>query len=244
MIPHSAPRGTGPFRRREHHRDVQGGAIRAAIFGVSDGLVTNASLILGVASADADGGTVRLAGLAGLVAGALSMAAGEYVSMAAQSELLERELAGERESIATDPTYEREELAAIYRERGLDDATAERLSQAMMSDEEVALEVHAREELGLDPNALGSPTGAAASSFVAFAVGGTIPLLPWFFGEGTTAVVASMGLASIAALGVGAGIGISTGRRPWFSALRQLGVAVFAGAATYVIGSILGVQVN
>src|SRR5687768_12674181 len=175
MIPHNTPASRQHFRRLDHHRDVQGGAIRAAIFGISDGLVTNASLILGVAGADSDAGTVRLAGLAGLVAGAISMAAGEYVSMSAQTELLERELEVERESIASDPAYERAELAQIYRERGLDDATADRLSQAMMKDDDVALEVHAREELGVDPNALGSPYGAAASSFVAFAVGGIIP---------------------------------------------------------------------
>jgi VIT1/CCC1 family predicted Fe2+/Mn2+ transporter len=233
-----------PFRRREHHRDVQGGAIRAAIFGVSDGLVTNASLILGVAGADAMAGTVRLAGLAGLVAGAISMAAGEYVSMSAQTELLERELDVERQSIARDPDYEEQELAEIYKARGIDETTADQLSSELMRDETIALEVHAREELGVDPNALGSPYGAAASSFVSFAVGGTIPLLPWFFMEGDSAVVLSMVLAAITALAIGAAIGISTGRGPLRSAIRQLAIAVLAGAATFVIGSLLGVEVS
>ena len=244
MIRHSTPSTRSRFQRRVHHRDVQGGAIRAAVFGVSDGLVTNASLILGVAGAEADAGTVRLAGLAGLIAGAVSMAAGEYVSMSAQTELLERELEVERDSIARDPTYEREELAEIYRNRGLDEATADQLSHEMMKDETIALEVHAREELGVDPDALGSPYAAAGSSFVAFAIGGIIPLLPWFFVEGTGAVISSMVLAAIAAVGVGTAIGISTGRGPVRSAIRQLGVAVIAGSATYAIGTLLGVQVS
>lgn len=232
------------FPRREHHRDVQGGAIRAAIFGVSDGLVTNASLILGVAGAEADAGIVRLAGLAGLVAGAISMAAGEYVSMSAQTELLERELDVERRSIAADPDHERQELTDIYKRRGLTDDAAERLSTAMMKDDHIALEVHAREELGVDPTALGSPYAAAASSLVAFSIGGIIPLIPWFFAEGTLAVFISLSLAAITALGIGAIIGLTTGRSVVRSGLRQLAVAVFAGAATYAIGALLGVQVS
>jgi len=244
MIPHSTPPTSRTQHHREHHRDLQGGSVRAAIFGISDGLVTNASLILGVAGADADAGTVRLAGLAGLIAGALSMAAGEYISMTAQTELLKRELEIERQSIVNDPHYERQELAEIYQERGLDEATADRLAHTMMRDEDVALEAHARWELGVDPDSLGSPYGAAVASFLAFAVGGTIPLLPWFFSEGNGAVAASMVLAAIAALGVGALIGVSTGRGPWRSAFRQLAVAVFAGAATYAIGGVLGVQVT
>jgi VIT1/CCC1 family predicted Fe2+/Mn2+ transporter len=234
----------GPFRRREHHRDVQGGAIRAAIFGVSDGLVTNASLILGVAGADAVPGTVRLAGLAGLIAGAISMAAGEYVSMKAQTELLERELDIERKSLETDPEYEAQELAEIFRRRGIDPQTANSVAAELMRDEDVALEVHAREELGVDPNDLGNPWAAAASSFASFSVGGTIPLLPWFFIDGDAAVITSLVLAGIAALGIGAAIGITTGRGIVKAAVRQLGIAVLAGAATYAIGSVLGVEVS
>jgi VIT1/CCC1 family predicted Fe2+/Mn2+ transporter len=229
---------------REHHRDVQGGAIRAAIFGASDGLVTNVSLILGIAGADAEPDIVRLAGFAGLVAGAVSMAAGEYVSMAAQRELLERELEVERRALAADPVAEREELAARYRSRGVPENTANEVASELMQEPDVALEVHAREELGVDPESLGSPYGAAASSLLAFAVGGLIPLLPWFFARGTEAVVASVVLAGLAALGIGAAIGVSTGRGIVRSALRQLLVGAIAGAATYAIGAVLGVQVS
>jgi VIT1/CCC1 family predicted Fe2+/Mn2+ transporter len=223
---------------------VQGGAIRAAIFGVSDGLVTNVSLILGVAGADADPGVVRLAGLAGLVAGAVSMAAGEYVSMSAQKELLERELDVERRSLEEDPHAERRELAAVYRSRGLDHEVAEQVSAELMEEPEVALEVHAREELGVNPNSLGSPYAAAVSSLLAFMVGAIVPLLPWFVTEDAPAVASSIGLGAVAALLIGAAIGVSTGRGPWLSALRQLGVGALAGATTYGIGHFLGVQVS
>jgi VIT1/CCC1 family predicted Fe2+/Mn2+ transporter len=217
---------------------------RAAIFGLSDGLVTNASLILGVAGADADAGVVRLAGFAGLVAGAFSMAAGEYVSMSAQTELLERELEIERRSLEEDPEYEKQELAAILEERGLAPDAARRLSEAMMQNEDVALEVHAREEIGVDPNQLGSPYGAAVSSFLAFSLGGLIQLLPWFFIEGDPAVTASIALAAVAAVVIGAAIGLSTGKGVVRGALRQLGVGALAGAVTYAIGALLGVEVS
>jgi VIT1/CCC1 family predicted Fe2+/Mn2+ transporter len=229
---------------REHHRDVQGGAIRAAIFGVSDGLVSNASLILGVAGADVDGSVVRLAGLAGLLAGAFSMAAGEYVSMAAQAELLARELEVERKSLAEDPEYERAELTAIYERRGLDHETARELSERMMRDDEMALEVHAREEIGVDPNQLGSPYAAAGSSFAAFAVGGLVPLVPWFVLEGDVAILASIVLAALTAIGVGAAIGLSTGRSVLRASVRQLAIGTVAGAVTYASGALLGVQVT
>src|SRR5438067_2550304 len=165
----------------EHqHRDVQGGGARAAVFGISDGLTTNVSLILGVAGAAAATGSsfVRLAGLAGLVGGAFSMAAGEYVSMRAQTELFERELELERREIHRRPENERRELAAIYRSRGVESATADKLAREMMRDPELALETHAREELGIDPGSLGSPIQAASSSLVAFGVGAVVPLVP------------------------------------------------------------------
>jgi len=226
------------------HRDVQGGAIRAAIFGISDGLVTNVSLILGVAGAAADPGVIRLAGLAGMAAGAFSMAAGEYVSMAAQKELLERELDVERRSLATRPSFERRELAAIYEKRGVSPAAAEELSAEMMRDPEVALETHAREELGVNPRQLGSPIGAAVSSFFAFAMGAVIPLVPWFFVGGTSAIIISVSLGALTALAIGAAIGISTGRGPLRSAVRQLLLGAAAGGVTYAIGAVLGVRLN
>src|SRR5213082_3615030 len=154
-----------------HHRDIRGGTARAAVFGVSDGLVSNVSLVLGVAAGSHNAqGAVRLAGLAGLVAGAVSMAIGEYISMTAQAELFERELELERTEIRRRPESERRELAHIYRSRGVDPSTADELASQMMRDPDLALETHEREELGIDPGALGSPVGAAASSFVSFAI--------------------------------------------------------------------------
>ena len=222
---------------------MQGGAARAAVFGVSDGLVSNVSLILGVAGALANSNPsfVRLAGLAGLVAGAFSMAAGEYVSMRAQSELLERELELERREIRRRPENERRELAAIYRSRGVDASMADELATELMRDPEMALETHAREELGIDPGSLGSPVGAATSSFLAFCVGGVIPLVPWFFTKGVSAVVLSVAFGAIAAIVVGALLAQFTGRSPLRSALRQLCIAAVAATVTFAIGKAVGV---
>ena len=161
------------------------------MFGISDGLVSNVALILGIAGASTDPSFVRLAGVSGLLAGAISMAAGEYVSLKAQAELVERELEIERISIAENPEAEEAELAAIYVERGLDPEQAGRVAAELMSDPEVALEVHAREELGVDPSQLGNPVAAATASFLAFAVGAFVPLVPWLVGSGTGAVWAS-----------------------------------------------------
>lgn len=224
-----------------HHRRIQGGAARAAVFGISDGLVSNVSLILGVAGAHPAPGVVRLAGLAGLVSGAFSMAAGEYVSMKAQTELLERELELERLEIHRRPENERRELAAIYRERGINPDTADELATEMMRDPELALETHAREELGIDPNELGSPVAAAVSSFLAFAFGAIIPLLPWFVAKGNGAAVASVVLGALAAFGIGAALSAFTGRSAVRSALRQLAIACGAAGVTYAIGTAVGV---
>ncbi len=225
----------------KHHRDIQGGAARAAVFGISDGLVTNVSLILGIAGASTGGALVRLAGLAGLISGACSMAAGEYISMRAQQELLERELEIERREISRYPTAERRELARLYEKRGLDPQMAEDLATAMMRDPALALETHAREELGLDPSSLGSPWGAACSSFVSFATGALLPLLPWFFVSGTTALLISVALGALAALGIGAALALFTGRSILHSALRQLFVATLAAAITFSVGHLVGI---
>jgi VIT1/CCC1 family predicted Fe2+/Mn2+ transporter len=226
--------------RGHDHRNLQGGGARAAVFGVSDGLVSNVALILGVAGAHSSAGAVRLAGLAGLVGGAFSMAAGEYISMRAQSELMERELDVEREAIHHDPEDERRELAAIYKSRGLDHEMAEELSVKMMRDPELALETHAREELGIDPTETGRPLQAAVSSFVAFAVGAFIPLLPWLFASGTTATLWSVVLGGVAAFTVGAALAIFTGRSWLWSAGRQLLISGVAAGITYGIGHAVG----
>ncbi|MBA3653851.1 MAG: VIT1/CCC1 transporter family protein [Actinobacteria bacterium] len=225
-----------------HHRDVQGGAARAAVFGASDGLVSNVSLILGVAGAGPAPGIVRLAGLAGLIAGAFSMASGEYVSMKAQTELLQRELALEEGEIHRHPDAERRELAAIYRQRGIAADMADQLATEMHRDPQTALETHAREELGIDPAQLGSPPAAALSSFIAFGIGALVPLLPWFFDSGNGAVVASVLLGTVSALLIGLALARFTGRSMVRSALRQLGIAALAAGVTYAVGRAVGVQ--
>ncbi|HET8619840.1 MAG TPA: VIT1/CCC1 transporter family protein [Acidimicrobiales bacterium] len=233
-----------PYHHSEHHhRDVQGGSARAAVFGVSDGLVSNMGLILGVAGADPAPGVVRLAGLAGLISGAISMAAGEYNSMRVQSELLERELAVEAVELRHRPELETAELATIYEARGLAPAQAREVAEAMMSDPETALETHAREELGIDPGQLGSPWGAALSSFVAFSLGAVVPLAPWFVGSGTAAKVASLVLGVLAAVVVGTVVARSTGRPLARGVVRQVLFTVVPAAVTFAIGTALDVGV-
>ena len=229
--------------RPEHHRNIQGGTARAAVFGVSDGLLTNVSLILGVAGASPTSGLVRLAGVAGLVAGAISMAAGEYISMTAQAELIHRELAVEREELRRNPDFERRELVAVYMGRGVPQATAEQVVDALMQDPEVLLEVHSREELGIDPTRTGAPLGAAASSFVSFAIGAVIPLVPWFFAAGWGSVLASIVLGAVAALAIGAAIGYFSERSILRAAARQLLITAVAAAITFGIGRLVGVGV-
>jgi VIT1/CCC1 family predicted Fe2+/Mn2+ transporter len=224
----------------EEHRNVTSGGPRAAVFGMSDGLVTNTSLILGFAGAHPAASVVRLAGLAGLVAGAFSMAAGEYVSMSAQRELFERELAVERRALEETPEGETQELIEIFKRKGLAPELASRLASEVMSDPELALETHAREEFGVDPASLGSPITATISSFVAFTVGAFIPLLPWLFGGGTAAVAWSICLSAIAALALGAVLGSLTGRSKVGSALRQLAIAALAAGVTYLVGHAVG----
>ncbi len=226
------------------HRDVTGGTARATVFGVSDGLVSNVALILGVAAANAERSSVLVAGVAGLMAGAASMAAGEYVSMKAQAELIERELEIERRSLARQPDIERRELAAVYRKRGIDADHADEMAHAVMADPEVALEVHAREELGVDPDGIGNPVAAAFSSFIAFAVGALIPLIPWFFGEGDPAIIASAVLGLVASATVGAVLARFTERSVFRTVGRQVGWAVVACSATWLIGSWLGATVT
>jgi VIT1/CCC1 family predicted Fe2+/Mn2+ transporter len=222
------------------HRNLRGGGARAAIFGVSDGLVSNVALILGFAAAHESAGAVRLAGVAGLVAGAFSMAAGEYISMRAQSELMLRELDIEREALHHDPEIEHKELVAIYESRGLEPDLAEELSRRMMRDPDTALETHAREELGIDPTATGNPYEAAASSFVAFAVGAFIPLLPWLVTHAPAATIWSVVLGGVAAFGVGAALSHFTSRSWLWSASRQLFIAGIAAGVTYMVGRLIG----
>jgi VIT1/CCC1 family predicted Fe2+/Mn2+ transporter len=225
-----------------HHRDVKGGAARAAVFGVSDGLVSNVSLILGVAGASPAPGVVRLAGLAGLLSGACSMAAGEYISVRAQRELLEREIEVERRELERRPEKEQRELAGSFRRKGVDPQVAADMAAELSRDPETALEAHAREELGVDPNDLGSPVHVAISSFVSFTVGAVVPLLPWLVTRGGGATIASIVLGALAAIVVGAALARFTGRSMVWSAGRQLLVASAAAAVTYGVGALIGVN--
>ncbi|HEX9683253.1 MAG TPA: VIT1/CCC1 transporter family protein [Acidimicrobiales bacterium] len=234
--------GHGHDSPGHHHRDVSGGRERAAVFGVSDGLVSNVSLILGVAGADPAPDFVRLAGLAGLVAGAASMAAGEYISVRAQSELFERELALERVAHRRDPGKEIDELTKIYESRGISPETAREVASDVMRDPEVALATHAREELGMDPGAVGRPVAAASWSFLSFSVGALVPLVPWLITSGGVAVVASITAAAVAALAVGLVLARLTERPPARVALRQLLFAAVPASVTWTIGSIIGVS--
>jgi vacuolar iron transporter family protein len=227
-----------------HHRDIGGGGARAAVFGVSDGLVTNVSLVLGMAGANPGGAIVRLAGIAGLIAGSFSMAAGEYLSMTAQRELMERELEVERRALERHPKGEAAELRGVYVRRGIDPGVADDMVNEVMQDPELALETHAREELGISTKTLGSPWQAAGASFVTFALGAFIPLLPWLIGSGTAAIVASVVLAAVAAVVVGAVLARFTERRVLPSALRQLAVTAIAAGVTFGVGKAIGTGVS
>ncbi|HET6874018.1 MAG TPA: VIT1/CCC1 transporter family protein [Acidimicrobiales bacterium] len=224
------------------HRDIKSGGARAAVLGAGDGLITNVSLVLGVAGASAGQATVRLAGVAGLLAGAFSMAAGELVSVRAQKELAQKELAVEREELASEPEAELRELAAMYRARGVPAEDAMTVARILSANENVALDTHARLELGIDPDEFGSPVRASLSSFVAFTVGALLPLFPWFFAAGTTAVVASIIIGVVAALLLGGFIGAMAGRSVSGTAMRQLAVAILAAGVTFGVGHLLGVS--
>lgn len=230
--------------REPWHRRGTSGTLRATVFGVSDGLVSNTSLVMGFAGAQTEGKFVLLAGLAGLLAGAFSMAAGEYVSMRAQRELFERQIELERDELAVAPEEERRELALIYRAKGVPQEEAEAMADRLMASPESALDTMVREELGLDPGELGSPWGAAIGSFVAFALGALVPVIPFFFGASASLpfVVASGALSAIAVFGVGAALSLFTGRNALASGLRQLGIAAAAAALTFGLGRVIGVS--
>ena len=214
------------------------------MFGASDGLVSNVLLIIGLAGADAPGSVVRAAGTAGLLAGAISMSSGEYVSVKAQNELVESEIAKERDALAEDPEEEAEELAQLYVERGMDPEQALQMAELLMKNPDVALEVHAREELGVVPGELASPTGAAAWSFVSFAVGALLPLIPWLFGSGVAATWASIAVGVLGAASIGLALAVSTGRRVTANVSRHVLIAVTAAAVTWLIGNALGAAVD
>jgi VIT1/CCC1 family predicted Fe2+/Mn2+ transporter len=243
-------RGHGPYRpsdiaaRERWHRAGRSGTLRAVIFGVSDGLVSNLALVMGVAGASqGQGSFVLLAGVAGLLAGAFSMAAGEYISMQSQRELFERQIALEKAELEAMPAEEQAELASVYRAKGFTEAEAATIADRMFKNPQNALDTLVREELGLDPDELGSPWGAAAGSFVAFGVGALIPVLPYALASGGAAFVPSIALSVVALFAVGAGVSLLTGRSLLFSGARQVGIGAAAAVVTYIVGNLIGVAV-
>ena len=207
---------------------------------MSDGLVCNLSLVMGFAGASADAKFVLLAGLSGLLAGASSMAAGEYVSMKAQRELFERQIELEAAELAVTPEEEVAELALIYRAKGLNKDEAERLAGRLTEDPNIALDTLVREELGLDPTQLGNPISASVGSFFAFAGGAVVPVIPFFFGASTGLVVVSIALSAVALFSVGALLSLFTGKGTLFSGGRQLLIGGVAASITFGLGSLIG----
>ena len=229
----------------ENHAGIGGNALRASVLGANDGLVSNLSLVMGVAGASLDDSTILITGMAGLIAGACSMAMGEWISVQSARELYTRELAVERREIAEQPEQEHEELVTLYAGRGLSPSAAEEIADVLMADPERALEVMAREELGIDPGDLGgSAWVAAGSSFALFVAGAAIPVIPFALLDGTAAIVVSVVASALALFFVGALITRVTGRSPWRSGFRQLLIGLAAAAVTYGVGLVLGVSVG
>ena len=223
---------------------MQDGTLRAAVFGISDGLVSNVALILGIAGASTNPSIVRVAGISGLLAGAVSMAAGEYVSLRAQKELVERELIIEQESIEENFKAETAELVAIFEERGVDSDLAEEVVKQIMSNPDIALDVHIREELGVNPSQLGDPLRAALSSFISFAFGAFVPIVPWLIGGGNSAVLISAISGVTATAMVGMVLAVLSERSLLRTSLRQMLIAIGACSVTYLIGSLLGTSIG
>lgn len=235
--------------RAEHqdhpdHRALAGGTARAGVFGISDGLVTNVSLIIGFAAGGVDASYVRLAGIASAVAGAVSMAAGEWVSVKSQNDLVKREMALELRELKRNASAETSELAGIYRSHGMSSKQAEAAAAEVMQDPNRAVIVHAREEFGLDPSQLPNPIQVAAISIVSFLVGAMLPVIPWLTGEGGAAQLASIVIGVIAAGVLGALIARQSERPWWTGTIRQVAITVLAVAVTYAIGSVVGVSVS
>ncbi len=241
VVEDAAP--ANPYHVPHHtHRDVSGGWLRPAVFGAMDGLVSNLALMTGMAGGSVGTSTLVVTGLAGLAAGAFSMAAGEYTSVASQRELVEAELAVERIELDRHPEDELRELAALYVARGVEPELAHEVARQLSADPEQALEIHAREELGVDPDDLPSPLVAAVSSFGSFALGALLPVLPFLLGA--RALWPALLLALAGLFGCGAAVARVTARSWWFSGLRQLALGGAAAAVTFGIGAAIGTAVN
>jgi vacuolar iron transporter family protein len=232
----------GELARLEGRHRAGGNALRAAVLGANDGLVSNFSLVMGVAGAEIAGKTILLTGLAGLIAGACSMAIGEWLSVTSSRELSQRQIDLEADELAQAPEEEKEELVLIYQAKGLDEVQARALADQLMASKDTALDTLAREELGVDPGELGgSPWAAAGSSFGLFSTGAIFPVAPFFFLDGLRAVAASVILSGLALMAIGAGTSLFTGRSFAYSAMRQLMSGLAAAAITYGVGRLIGV---
>jgi VIT1/CCC1 family predicted Fe2+/Mn2+ transporter len=227
------------------HRSTSGNALRAAVLGANDGLCSNLALVMGVAGASANRSAIAITGVAGLIAGACSMALGEWISVTSSRELAQRELRVERDELAAAPEQEREELQLIYEAKGVPSEEAKQLSRHLLRDQGAALDVLAREELGIDPGDLGgSARTAALASFLLFAFGAMFPVLPYLVASGTAALVASLALSGLVLFGIGAAITLFTGRPVWRSGGRQVLLGLAAAGLTFGVGRALGVALT
>jgi VIT1/CCC1 family predicted Fe2+/Mn2+ transporter len=233
---------TGSPEIHHTHRNVTGGWLRPAVFGASDGLISNFALLSGVAGAHASAHTISVTGIAGLIAGAFSMAAGEWVSVASQTELVRAEIDIEKHELKHNAVEEERELALMYQAKGLDPQLAREVAKQLSVDPEQAWRTHTREELGVDPDDLPSPWVAAASSMAAFATGAFIPLLPFLLGA-TNLIMAAV-MAAVALFSLGAAVSRFTSRSWWFSGLRQLTVGGVAAIVTFGAGAALGTHLS
>ncbi|HYM30726.1 MAG TPA: VIT1/CCC1 family protein [Candidatus Cybelea sp.] len=237
--------GSALARLEGRHRAMGGNALRAAVLGANDGLVSNLSLVMGIAGAASSEQTVLLSGLAGLIAGACSMALGEWLSVNSSRELYQRQIATEAEELAATPDEERQEMQLIYEAKGLSATEAKALADRLMSNSKTALDTLVREELGIDPEELGgSAITAAATSFLLFSAGAIFPVAPYLFLHGHTALAASLASSGVALFVIGGATSLLTGRHVLFSGLRQVAIGAAAAAVTYGVGTLLGVAIN
>lgn len=240
----NATTGADIARAERWHRGASGNDLRAAVLGANDGLVSNFCLIMGVAGAGAANGVILLTGFAGLLAGACSMALGEWLSVTNSRELAESQIAREREELEQTPEAEQKELALIFQAKGLEKEEAQRVAAQIMSNKETALETLVREELGIDPAEMGgNPWSAAGISFLLFALGAIVSLLPFLFTSGAPAIVLSVGVSALALFAIGIVTSLFNGRNAWFSAGRQVVIGCAAAAVTYGAGALLGVSI-
>jgi len=240
--------GRHSYRRQTEahpgHRTVSGGLARAAVFGMSDGLISNVSLVIGFSGSGVKSSLVRLAGVAGAIAGAVSMAAGEWISISAQNELVEREVAVERRELEVNSRAEQAELAQMYEDHGMEESTARQAAKEVMRSADTALAVHTREEFGIDPFDLPSPLSAAALSLICFLIGAILPVIPWMVGGGNAAKLTSILIGVVAAAAIGWAIGTFGARSRQLTMFRQVGILLVACSVTYGIGQLLNVSVN